>query len=267
MVRNSISHSLKTCSNWVKKFEDERYDIKDKPKRGRDRNNVIDGEIIACLELNKHATCREIADEVGVCKDTVWRHFVNMKKRYLSFRWVPYKLSDNNKFNRLTICTELLNQYQRNNFLNQLICVDETWVYWCNANGTAPGQHHKSWRGAGDTAPEVVSRSSMTTSKQLSIVFWDAKGLIYFETLPRNSTITAEKYCQVLDNLKEALFLNRRRNAVMGLNNFHFLQDNARPHTAAITQTKLVELGFHVLPHPPYSPDLSPCDYYLFSPF
>eukprot|EP01133_Synstelium_polycarpum_P027808 gene27808-33623_t len=42
------------------------------------------------------------------------------------------------------------------------------------------------------------------------------------------------------------------------------LHDNARPHVADIVKEKLVELKWTVLPHPPYSPDISPCDYYLF---
>jgi len=28
--------------------------------------------------------------------------------------------------------------------------------------------------------------------------------------------------------------------------------------------TKLLELGYELLPHPPYSPDLTLCDYFLF---
>ena len=32
------------------------------------------------------------------------------------------------------------------------------------------------------------------------------------------------------------------------------------------TVVKLKKIGFTVLPHPPYSPDLTPSDYYLFSP-
>ena len=42
-------------------------------------------------------------------------------------------------------------------------------------------------------------------------------------------------------------------------------QDNARPHTAALTTTTISRLGWTLLVHPPYSPDLTPSDYHLFS--
>ena len=44
------------------------------------------------------------------------------------------------------------------------------------------------------------------------------------------------------------------------------LHDNARPHTAALTQEKLDQFHWEKLEHPPYSPDLSPCDFHLFGP-
>uniref|UniRef100_A0A914H9D1 Transposase n=1 Tax=Globodera rostochiensis TaxID=31243 RepID=A0A914H9D1_GLORO len=40
--------------------------------------------------------------------------------------------------------------------------------------------------------------------------------------------------------------------------------DNARPHTANMIKMALQELGWEVLPHPPYSPDVAPSDYHLF---
>ena len=41
-----------------------------------------------------------------------------------------------------------------------------------------------------------------------------------------------------------------------------FHQDNARPHTSLVTGKKLLELGWEVMPNPPYSLDLAPSDYH-----
>ena len=40
--------------------------------------------------------------------------------------------------------------------------------------------------------------------------------------------------------------------------------DTARPHVAKPVQTYLDALKWEVPPHPPYSPDILPSDYYLF---
>ena len=42
------------------------------------------------------------------------------------------------------------------------------------------------------------------------------------------------------------------------------LHDNARPHTANLTQATIRDLNFETLSHPPYSPDLAPSDFWLF---
>ena len=43
-----------------------------------------------------------------------------------------------------------------------------------------------------------------------------------------------------------------------------FHHDNAPAHTSAIATAKLFALCYEILPHPPYSPDLAPSDYFLF---
>ena len=43
------------------------------------------------------------------------------------------------------------------------------------------------------------------------------------------------------------------------------LHDNAQSHITQPRLQKLNKLGYKVLPHPPYSPDLSPTDYHFFN--
>ena len=42
--------------------------------------------------------------------------------------------------------------------------------------------------------------------------------------------------------------------------------DNARTHTGLKTMEHIVNYGWTVVPHPPYSPDLVPSDFHLFGP-
>ena len=44
-----------------------------------------------------------------------------------------------------------------------------------------------------------------------------------------------------------------------------FHQGNAPCHKSMKTMVKLSELSFELLPHPPYSPDLAPSDYWRFA--
>ncbi|GFV41516.1 histone-lysine N-methyltransferase SETMAR [Trichonephila clavipes] len=47
-------------------------------------------------------------------------------------------------------------------------------------------------------------------------------------------------------------------------NGFLLHHDNARPHIARCVQDVSQQNNVEILPHPPYSPDLIPCDFWLF---
>ena len=51
----------------------------------------------------------------------------------------------------------------------------------------------------------------------------------------------------------------------IGVCGIKLLHDNTPAHKSATVQEYLKESGLDVLDHPPYSPDLSPCDFWLFS--
>ena len=44
----------------------------------------------------------------------------------------------------------------------------------------------------------------------------------------------------------------------------HFHQDNAPIHNSILITDYLTKLDIKTVPHPPYSPDLAPCDFWLF---
>jgi histone-lysine N-methyltransferase SETMAR len=220
----------------------------------------IDEQILAHLETTKYCTTRFIATELGVSRETIREHLIAMGKRYLCNRWIPHRLTEEQMANREGICNELLNRYAANDFLCQLVTMDEVWIYWDN-DGSC---HHRSWRGDGDV-PDVEVRRVLTTRKHLMSVFWDCKGVLLMEVLPQGQTINADRYCNQLDHLVLAIQQKRRRLLGGGYHQIHYLHDNARPHTAAKSVQKLRDIGFSVLPHPPYSPDLAPSDFYLFS--
>jgi hypothetical protein len=56
---------------------------------------------------------------------------------------------------------------------------------------------------------------------------------------------------------------NKRRGVLTS--GVELLHDNARPHTAAHTQALIQKFYWDLLYHPPYSPDLAPSDFHLFS--
>jgi histone-lysine N-methyltransferase SETMAR len=44
----------------------------------------------------------------------------------------------------------------------------------------------------------------------------------------------------------------------------HLHVDKAKPITSKMSIEKIEDLGFILVPQPPYSPDLAPCDFFLF---
>ncbi|CAK1595888.1 unnamed protein product [Parnassius mnemosyne] len=94
-------------------------------------------------------------------------------------------------------------------------------------------------------------------------VWWDWKGIVYYELLPSGKTIDSDLYCQQLMRLKQEIEKKIRLESI-NRKGVVFHHDNARPHTSLATQQKLRELDGEVLMHPPYSPELAPSDFHLF---
>ena len=59
----------------------------------------------------------------------------------------------------------------------------------------------------------------------------------------------------------------RKRPALFKSGQWHFQQDNAPVHNSVLLTDYLTKMRIKTVPHPPYSPDLDPCDFWSFPKF
>ena len=64
--------------------------------------------------------------------------------------------------------------------------------------------------------------------------------------------------------LRKLVKFYQKRRPKTGIRGIYLLHDNASSHKAGSVTSFLKEQGVYVLEHPPYSPDLAPCDFFLF---
>ena len=85
--------------------------------------------------------------------------------------------------------------------------------------------------------------------------------LIMLDFLPKRSTITGVYYANLLDQLRIAIREKRRGKLSKGV---LLQQDNARVHTCKVAMEAVERNGYELIPHPAYSPDLAPSNFFLF---
>jgi len=94
------------------------------------------------------------------------------------------------------------------------------------------------------------------------IIFFDSPDLVHKVFVPEEKTVNAEFYKGVMDRLLKRL--HRVRPAAFCSPDFFLLHDNAPAHKAASVWQFLNPKYVTTLYHPPYSPELSPPEYFLF---
>ena len=170
-------------------------------------------------------------------------------------KWIPCDLSENNLMQRLEICIVLSSRQYREPFLDRIVTGNEKWVLYVNM------KRRKQWVDK-DKAPEPTAKAGLHPKKIMLCVWDNMKGILHFELLPNNQTVTGDLYAQQLERLKQAIL--QKQPALVNRRGVILLHDNARPHVSKIVQEKIKEFQWEILPHPPYSPDIAPSDYHLF---
>ena len=126
---------------------------------------------------------------------------------------------------------------------------NEKWILYNNV------ERKRSW-GKLNEPPPTTPKACLHPRKVMLCIWWDRKGVLYYELLPENQTINSNKYYSQLDQLKAAL--DKKCPELVNRKCIIFHQDNTRPRVPLMTRQKLLQIGWEVLIPPPYSPDIAP---------
>lgn len=202
----------------------------------------------------------EIAKTIGISKERVG-HIIHecLHMRKLCARWVPRFLTIDQKDQRVRLSTANLALFNRNkkDFLRRFVTMDETWIHHYTPESN---RQSAEWLLPGESRPKRP-KTQQSAGKVLASIFWDSQGILFIDYLEHGKTINKQYYCALLDRLDTEIKAKRPH---MAKKKVLFHQDNAPAHSARDTTDKLKELRYELVPHPPYSPDLAPSDYFLF---
>ena len=102
---------------------------------------------------------------------------------------------------------------------------------------------------------------SKSEIKTMLICFFNSQGVDHKEFVPQGQTVNKQYYCEVLEQLRKRVHHVRPEIA----DTWMLHHDNAPCHTAISVNEFLAKKSISVVPQPPHLPDLSPCDFFLFT--
>ncbi len=258
---------------WHKQFTAGDDRIKDKPKSGcprsaRSEENVR--AVQAFLNNNRAVNLQDVAEHVQISVSSAHRMLKkDIKLSKLSPKFVPKVLTQAQKDVQKRACEHNLELLKTEpNLLETIITGDESWV----SVYEIPSKNNSSeWLPKGTHRDHPVKALPQRNEhKSMLTLFFDKRGVVHTEFAPRGQRITLETYCKTLKVLKERIrkkrpdLWRRPNRARHGLCPFRLHHDNASSHTVAPTLDLLRDSDIQTLEHPPNSPDLAPCDYFVF---
>ena len=249
-----VTTNERTAQRWFARFR--LGDTSLEEEDGRGAPSLVDNDRLkALVEENPRTTLCELAKALDVHYSTVSLHIQAIGKVKKLDSWVPHDLNEKQQSRRMEIACSLLLRHQECSFLDRIFTCDEKWILYKN-------MHRGSQWLDKDEPPGHFPKRDLHPKKVMITVWWNKTGILHYSFLETGKTITSSSYSQELDKCHKKL--TKKCPNVVNRKGPILLHDNAKPHVGKITQKKLSSLGIEVLPHPPYSPDLSPTDYHMF---
>ncbi|CAH2005396.1 unnamed protein product [Acanthoscelides obtectus] len=224
-----------TISRWYVEFKRGRVSLSNDRRVGAPKTAVTQENVDAVRKLiieDRHVTYREIEASLKISKTSIQKiSHEELGVRKLVSRWIPQLLTDEQKAARVNWCQKTLDRFDSGNSKNAFQLA--VWVL------------------QGEEKPTKVIRSRSVSKKM--------RGHIATISLNEQRTVTSDWYTTIClpKVITELRKINRERRIILH-------QDNASSHTTQKTRQYLTEENVELLDHPPYSPDLSPNDFFTF---
>lgn len=253
-----------TVYKWYNRFKDGQELVSSQERSGRPSTSVNEDKKVRVDELvrnNRRITVSEIEVEVGVSHGSAVLILSQLGYSKVCARWVPHLLSEEQRQNRVSICLQWQSRMRRegaDNFLKRVVTCDETWVHHYDPENK---QESSVWKHKSSPRPQKA-KVCRSAGKVMHLVFFDYQGIIYDHCVQSGQTVTGNYYSSVLKHQLMRKLREKRPDLVT--NGWLLHHDNAPAHTSRVCRDILDEIGVELLAHPPYSPDLAPCDFFLF---
>ncbi len=142
--------------------------------------------------------------------------------------------------------------------LDHIVTMDESAVSFQTPETK---QQSMQWLPKGQPGP-VNAKVHATRTKQMVLAFFDSKGLIYTNYVPRGTTMNAN---YIKEDLGTFMKILRKKRPQMVAGDWLYCWDNAPDYTVAKVTDWLAARDIKLIEHLPYSPALVLADYFLFS--
>lgn len=256
--------SIHTVRRWFAKFRRGQRSLEDDHRSGRPATAVTPKNMQRVEELireRRNVTHREIQRQCGIgaaAVNSILHHQLGARK--LASRWIPHLLSNDQKRTRVKWCREMLKKFRngRSKRVSEIVTGDETWIYTYDPETK---QQSTVWVFGNEPPPTKVVRDK-SVSKQMVAVFFRRQGPVAVVPVRERRTVNADWYTTVC--LPTVFGELERERPKAGLRRIFLHHDNASAHTASKTISFLDATDVELVGHPPYSPDLAPCDFFLF---
>lgn len=253
--------SRTTVFDWYAEIRRGRASLEDSARSGRPQEVTTDDNVQVVRELiqvDARVTLEYLASHLNMSIGSIHTILYDkLKMRKVSARLLA-RLTQVQKDNRVAWCQQMLQRFHNgaSRHIRNIVTGDETWVY-CFDPETK--QQSSQWTVSGQPPPTKCIRSR-SVNKKMVATWVMSRGHVTTVHVEDRRTVTADWYTNVcLPQVMRVTQPLLARNSRLLLH-----QDNAPAHSAHLTTNFLNDQNVEVLGHPPYSPDLAPCDFFVF---